>query len=407
MIFGMFIARTALLAEIERALARAPAVVLLGPRQVGKTTLARQIEANHEGALYLDLESSADQRRLEDPRAFLGARAGKLTILDEVHRAPYLLAELRGLIDQGRQGAGGQSAPSPSPNGRFLLLGSASLDLVQQAAETLAGRVVYIDVPPLSPEETGNHNIPLDQLWVRGGFPGSLLADDDAASMAWRADFIRSYLQRDVPLFAPRLPASTIGRLWTMLANGQGNIMNAARLGQALGVSAPMIGRYTDLLQDLFLLRRLQPWSGNLDKRLVRAPKLYLTDSGLVHGLLEIPDLHSLLGHPVIGASWEGFVIETLIRAANTAHAPARIPLYYRTHDGAEIDLIFERAGKPEMAFEIKRSSAPSLSQGFHIACDDLKIERRFCVAPVSAPYPAKHGVEVLPLAGAVAMLSA
>jgi predicted AAA+ superfamily ATPase len=391
----MFIARSTLLDAVEDGLARSPAVVLLGPRQVGKTTLARQIADERAGSAYLDLEAPGDLRKLDDARGFLEGRSDGLTVIDEVHRVPALFAELRGIIDERRRRG--------RDTGQFLLLGSASLDLIQRVSETLAGRVVYLDVPPLTAEETAAAGVAADAHWLRGGFPNALLAGSDRESLRWRQDFIRSYLEREVPLFAPRMPASLIGRLWTMLAHGQGAILNASRLAQGLGVSAPMIGRYLDLLQDLFLLRRLTPWSGNLAKRLVRSPKVYLTDSGLVHALLEIEGRDALLGHPVVGPSWEGFVIENLLAAAG----PGRVPLYYRTHDGAEVDLVFERAGRPEMAFEIKRSSAPRMEPGFAIACDDMAVEQRFCVAPVSEAYPARGGVQVLPLPHATRLLRA
>jgi uncharacterized protein len=391
----MYIPRPALQAEIHRALGRAPAVALLGPRQIGKTTLARELAGGEPGAVYLDLERTADQRRLDDAGGFLRAQAGRLVVIDEVHRAPALFAELRGVIDERRRA--GERAR------QFLLLGSASLDLVQTASETLAGRIVYAEIGAVTPEEAAAVGIGLDRLWLRGGFPDSLTAADDAASLDWRQAFIRSYLERDVPMFAPRLPATTIGRLWSMLANAQGTVLNAARLAQGLGVSAPAVTRYIDLLGDLLLVRRLQPWSGNLTKRLVRSPKIYVRDSGLVHAFLEIGGLHHLLGHPVVGASWEGFVIEALIAAAG----PRRIPLFYRTHDGAEIDLVFERAGRVEAAFEIKRSSAPKIEQGFAFACDDLKVERRYVVAPVEARYRGAHGAEVLTLPEAIAELAA
>jgi uncharacterized protein len=404
MIFGMLIARPTLLSAIEDALSRSPAVVLLGPRQAGKTTLAHMIaqarRKDGRPAQYLDLEAAADLRRLDDAAAFLSAQAG-LVILDEVHRAPGLFPELRGLIDAGRRA---ELAGGPPAAGRFLLLGSASLELVKQASETLAGRVVYLDAPPLSADEAASAGIGVDTAWLRGGFAPSLLAHGDAASLAWRTDFIRSYLERDVPMFAPRMPSAMIGRLWTMLAHGQGQPLNAARLAQSLGVSAPMVTRYIDLLADLFLVRRLQPWSGNLNKRLVRAPKLYLTDSGLAHALLELGTMNALLGHPSAGASWEGFIIEMLIRAAQSG--PARTALYFRTHDGAEIDLVFERAGRPEIAIEIKRSSAPKIEPGFAIACADLGVSERWCVAPVDAPYPARHGAIVMPLLEAARRLA-
>ncbi|MGB5078168.1 MAG: ATP-binding protein [Sphingorhabdus sp.] len=379
---------------VRQALTDNSATVLLGPRQIGKTTLARALAAEHEGSVFLDLEQSTDLRKLQDAPAFLRSTAGKLTIIDEVHRAPELFADLRVLIDERRR-AGQRTA-------QFLLLGSASLDLVQQSAETLAGRVTYIDLPPIGPSEAVDANISIERLWLRGGFPDSLLANDDAASLRWRGNFIRSYLERDVPMFAPRMPAATIGRLWTMLAHGQGALLNATRLAQALAVTSPMVGRYIDLLDDLLLVRRLQPWSGNLGKRLVRSPKVYVRDAGLVHGLLEIETLDQLLGHPVAGASWEGLVIEALIDAAG----PRAYPSFYRTADGAEIDLVIERAGKVAFAIEIKRSTAPKIEQGFFRGAEDIGAERRIVVYPGTESYPARDGVEVMPLHDAIAGLS-
>ncbi|MGB5084870.1 MAG: ATP-binding protein [Methylocystis silviterrae] len=389
----MIIPRPRVEQALRQSLARAPAVVLLGPRQIGKTTLAKKLAENEKGAIYLDLEKAADLRRLEDAGAFLRSQPGRLVIIDEVHRLPNLFAELRGIIDERRAGG--------IRTGQFLLLGSASLDLVQHASETLAGRVIYLDLAPIAVDEARGAGVGADTLWLRGGFPESLIAADDAESFEWRRNFIRSYLERDVPMFAPRMPSNTIGRLWTMLANAQGSLLNSARLAQGLGVSAPMINRYIDLLVDLMLVRRLQPWSGNLNKRLVRSPKVYVRDSGVVHALLELETLDQLLGHPVVGPSWEGFVIETLIDAAG----PRRAPMFYRTQDGAEIDLLFERAGKIEMALEIKRSTAPKVERGFFLACDDLQIERRFVVYSGQEGYPISHGATVLSLEEAVTRL--
>jgi uncharacterized protein len=363
---------------IEAGLSEAPAVVLIGPRQVGKTTLARQIGANQQ-SVYLDLENPADARKLDDASAYLSALRGQLIVLDEVHRAPQLFAQLRGLIDQRRR--------QGDRYGQFLLLGSASLDLIQQTSESLAGRVRYIELNPLNPLEVLAVNAAPDLLWLRGGYPDSYLAKSDALSFRWRQAFVRSYLERDVPMFAPRMPAALIGRLWAMLANAQGTMLNASRFAQSLGVSANAVARYLDLLADLLLVRRLMPWSGNSNKRLMKSPKIYIRDSGLVHALLEIESLNHLLGHIVCGASWEGFVIESLIQMAG----PNAIPFFYRTADGAEIDLLFERAGKPFLAIEIKRSSAPKVDQGFHMTCDELGIKHRIVVAPVAQSYAIKQ----------------
>jgi predicted AAA+ superfamily ATPase len=263
-------------------------------------------------------------------------------VIDEIHRAPKLFEILRGIIDE-RRAAGERS-------GHYLLLGSAAIELMQQASESLAGRVAYVNLEPIDALELPHQVGETDRLWVRGGFPESVLASDDEASLDWRRDFIRSYLERDVPMFAPRMPAETIGRLWTMLAHGQGTLLNQAKLASSLGVSTPAVARYIDLLVDLLLVRRLRPWMGNVGKRLVRTAKVFIRDSGMAHALLDIETFNDLLGHPIAGLSWEGFVIENLITAAGDR----RIPFFYRREDGAEIDLLFERGGKPEIAIEIK-----------------------------------------------------
>lgn len=373
-----------------------PGVVLLGPRQVGKTTLARTIASRRAktSALYLDLERPADQRRLQDADAFLRAQAGKLVVIDEIHRAPTLFEVLRGIIDE-RRAAGERS-------GHFLLLGSAAIELMRQASESLAGRVAYVNLEPIDalelPHQVGDTN----RLWVRGGFPESVLASNDSASLDWRRDFIRSYLERDVPMFAPRMPAETIGRLWTMLAHAQGTLLDQAKLASSLGVSSPAVGRYLDLLVDLLLVRRLRPWAGNVGKRLVRKAKIYIRDSGLTHALLDIDTFEDLLGHPVAGSSWEGFVIENLIAAAGDR----RTPYFYRTEDGAEVDLLFERGGKPEVAIEIKRSSAPSLSRGFHLARDVLKVKESYVVHGGGGTWPEADGVTAIGLVELMRKLS-
>ena len=374
-----------LLNELVSRLAESPAVVLLGPRQVGKTTLALALADRWKtGSLYLDLERPADRARLEDADAFLRTQGRKLIILDEIHRMPALFEVLRGIIDERRRA--GQRA------GHFLLLGSASLALMQQSSETLAGRVSYLAVTPIHTLERSGAD--QETLWLRGGFPDSLLAQSDGASLRWREDFIRSYLQRDVPMFAPRLPAETIGRLWTMLAHQQGALLQQSRLASSLGVSNPAVNRYIDLLVDLLLLRRLQPWSDNGSKRLVRMPKVYVRDSGLVHALLGLGRLFDLLAHPVCGPSYEGFCIDNLL-----AVATAYTPYGYRTHAGAEIDLLLVRGGRPSIAIEIKRSSSPSLSKGFAIACDDLQVDERYLVYPGQESFPTRHGTQVIGLA--------
>lgn len=373
--------------DLEDRLAHQPAVVLLGPRQVGKTTLARATAAARgPRAVYLDLENDVDLRRLDDAEAFINAHADQLIVIDEIHRAPGLFPQLRGFIDrfrrQGRQA------------GHFLLLGSAALDLMRQSSESPAGRVSYLELVGLDVLEAQGV-APQAVRWLRGGFPGSLLAANDRASFRWRKDFIRSYLERDIPVFAPRLPATTLGRLWTMLAHAQGAPLNSARLAASLAVSAPAVGRYIDLLADLLLVRRLAAWAGNVGKRLVKSPKLYLRDSGIAHALLELPGWDDVVGHPIAGASWEGFVIENLIAAAGDSRQPS----FYRTADGAEIDLVFERGGQIELAVEIKLSSAPSVSKGFYLACEAIRPKAAFVVHGGDAAWPTTGGVQALPLA--------
>lgn len=371
----------------QRLTSVVPAVVLLGPRQVGKTTLARRIAADWPtGAVYLDMERPSDRLRLDDAEAYLAAQRGKLVVIDEIQRAPGLFEVLRGLIDERRQAG--------ERHGHFLLLGSAALELMQQSSETLAGRVAYIDMAAVDATEAAEADIPAATLWVRGGFPDSVLASDDAHSLTWRRDFIRSYLERDVPMFAPRMPSETVGRLWTMLAHQQGGLLNQARLASSLGVSAPTLNRYVDLMVDMCLVRRLTPWGNNAGKRLVKAPKVYVRDSGLVHALLDLETENDVLGHPVAGPSYEGFALETLVQCAGTRFTPS----FYRTHEGAEIDLVLARGGQAVMAVEIKRSSAPALDRGFAVACDDLGVESRWVVYPGQERYPMRLGATAIGL---------
>ena len=373
------------LGQVQQALLHQTAVAVIGPRQVGKTTMAFEI-ATEAPSLYLDLETREDREKLSAPAPFLTAYADRLVILDEIHRVPELFQELRGLIDQGRR--------QGRRSGRFLILGSASIDLLRQSGETLAGRIAYVDMGPFEVLEVVKDRQELDRLWVRGGFPDSYLAGDDAESLAWRKAFIRTYLERDVPQFGPRIPAETLDRLWTMLAHGQGTLLNAARLAASLQVSTPTVTRYIDLLVDLLLVRRLRPFHANLGKRLVKSPKIYVRDSGLVHALLGIADYNDLSGHPIVGTSWEGFVIENLIAAAPYATRPS----FYRTSAGAEIDLVLEIPNQGLWAIEIKRSVTGRPERGFHIACDDLKPSRRFVVNSGQGRYPLSSDLEAIGL---------
>jgi len=370
--------------RVQEALARQAAVALIGPRQVGKTTLAREIGESAD-ALYLDLETRADRGKLVDPALFLRDYQDRLVILDEIHRVPELFQELRGLIDQGRR--------SGKRTGRFLILGSASMDLLRQSGESLAGRIEYVEMDPLDVLEAAGDIDAANRLWVRGGFPDSFLAESEAASIAFRQNFIRTYLERDVPQFGFRIPAETLERLWTMLAHSQGALLNASKLAASLSVSAPTVTSYIDLLVDLLLVRRLRPFHANTGKRLVKSPKVYVRDSGLAHTLLGIEDLNALAGHPVLGASWEGFVIENLLAAA----PPRAMPSFYRTSAGAEIDLILELPGKHGLwAIEIKRGLTASPSKGFHIAREDIKPRRSFIVYSGEDRYPISKEVEAI-----------
>lgn len=369
--------------QISSALQNSPAVVLLGPRQVGKTTLALAV-AQEYTSIYLDLESQQDLAKLSQPELYLADHNDKLVIFDEVHRLPGLFPILRGLIDQGRRE--GRRA------GHYLLLGSASLDLLKQSGESLAGRVTYLELSPFSCLEIKDHT--LDDLWVRGGFPESLLAVNAARSLRWRQDFIRTYLERDIPQFGSRIAAETLRRFWTMLAHHQGGLLNTAQFSRSLGVDVKTVGNYLDLLVDLLLVRRLQPWHMNHGKRLVKSPKVFVRDSGLVHALLGIPDKETLLAHPIIGQSWECFVIENLLTCM-----PASMEGYfYRTGGGAEIDLVLSLPDNSLWAIEIKRSLTPKLERGFHVACDDIAPVRKFVVYPGSERYRLASDIDAISL---------
>ena len=381
--------------KITRSLRQNPAVAILGPRQIGKTTLAREI-AKEQPSIYLDIENPEDFQKLKDPGHYLGLHADKLVILDEIQHYPDLFMSLRGIIDTGRSEGRG--------NGRFLVLGSATNELLQQNSESLAGRIHYCELTGLNPFEIEKaYGAPLRRLWMRGGFPDSYAATDDQTSHIWRQNFIRTYLERDIPQLGPRIPAATLMRFWTMLAHTQGELLNASKLASALGVKSVTISRYLDLMVDVLLVRKLPPWHGNIKKRLVKSPRIYVRDSGVVHALLQIPDYEALLGHPIFGKSWESFVIETIVNALPVnAH-----PFFYRTSAGAEIDLVIEFAPDKYWAVEIKASRTPSLEKGFHMACEDLKAERKFVVYTGEDQFSASHNTTVLSLAHFIEELKA
>lgn len=380
--------------DIQQGLRRQAAVALVGPRQVGKTTLARALAADGK-TLYLDLESTRDRAKLSEPELFLANFEDHLVILDEIHRVPELFQPLRGIIDEGRRKGKGR--------GRFLLLGSASMDLLKQSGESLAGRIEYIEMNPLDCLEISEDPAALNRLWIRGGFPDSFLADRDEDSYAYRSNFIRTYLERDIPQFGPRIPAQTLERLWTMLSHAQGSLLNASKFGQALALQGRTINGYIDLLVDLLMVRRLPPFFANVKKRLVKSPKVYVRDSGLVHALLGLEDFNRVAGHPVSGPSWEGFVVENILAAA-----PDRtLASFYRTSAGAEIDLLLEIPGERKpWAIEIKRGLDPKPSRGFHQAIEDVRPGRACIVYPGTESHPLSERIQATGLGALAAELS-
>jgi uncharacterized protein len=371
--------------DVLERLGHTPAVVLLGPRQCGKTTLAEEIGRERRSD-YLDLERSEDRELLAQPRLYLEQHADELVILDEVQRVPGLFEELRGVIDRGRRAGRG--------NGRFLLLGSASGELLRQS-ESLAGRVAYMDLTPFDALEASAAGLDLDTLWVRGGFPNSVLATDDRRSAIWREDFIRSYLERDIPALGLQIPATTLERLWAMLAHHQGGLLNISLLARSLGIAGNTVARYVDLLVDLLLVRRLPPWVSNAGKKLVRSPKVYVRDSGVVHALLRVSTYDDVLRHPIAGPSWEGFAVENLLNVADPWLVQ---PSFYRSRGGAEADLVLAFRDGRRWLVEVRRTLTPKLPRGFTAAWDDVKPERGFVVYPGEHRYRIRRDVEAIGL---------
>lgn len=377
--------------QLIQGLKSMPVVVILGPRQVGKTTLALDFAKPllDIPVHYLDLELDSDLAKLDDAESYLRRFENQLLVIDEVQRKPDLFRIIRGLVDI-RKRAGEKA-------GHFLLLGSASKELLQQSSETLAGRIRYLELTPFTVKEL-HQNDPLgfnvEKLWFRGGFPDSYLADSDSASWNWRQDFIKTYVEKDIPLFGPQVPATRMRRFWTMLAHYHGQQANLSDIGKSLEVTHTTIKTYLDTLQDFFMVRQLQSWSGNTKKRLVKTPKIYIRDSGLLHSLLTIQDFEHLLGHPVLGASWEGFVVETLLNSISSSWKPS----YYRSSNQAEIDLVLEKSNQEVWAIEVKRSIAPSLSAGFHRACEDIGATKKWVVYSGKDRFPIKNETEVIGL---------
>lgn len=376
--------------ELENALQHMPVVALLGPRQVGKTTLALETEETDlKESTYLDLELDSDLSRLSDAEGYLRRFENQLLILDEVQQKPDLFRVLRGLVDIRKRK--GETA------GQFLLLGSASRALLQQSSESLAGRIRYLELTPFTTLEiykTDTLAFNPEKLWFRGGFPNSFLAATDVESLAWRNDFISSYVERDIPVMGPQVAATRMKRFWSMLAHYHGQQINFSALAKSLEVSHTTVRSYLDILTDFYMVRQLQPWSGNTKKRLVKSPKIYLRDTGILHRLLNIADFEDLLGHPVIGASWEGFVIENILTYLSDTWRYS----YYRTSGQTEIDLILEGPHRQRWAIEIKRSAAPKISKGFYTACKDIHATRKFVVYSGRERFPMPEKTEAIGL---------
>lgn len=376
-----------------------PVVALLGPRQVGKTTLALSIgeRVNSKTCSYLDLELDSDLNKLTDPESYLRRFEGKLLIIDEIQRKPDLFRILRGLVDV-RKRAG-------EKGGQFLILGSASRDLLQQSSETLAGRISYQELKPLSITELQSADpkqFNMENLWFRGGFPDSYLAENEQDSWQWRSNFISTYVERDIPLMGPQVPAAKMRRFWSMLAHVHGQQINFSTLGSGLGVSHTTVRTYLDILTDFYMVRQVVPWSGNTKKRLVKSPKIYLRDSGLMHRLLNISEIEGLLGHPSVGASWEGFIIENIIIGLDDKWRYS----YFRTTAGAEIDLVLEAPNREVWAIEVKRSSAPKTTKGFHLGCDDIKADKKYLIYPGSERFSLGNDTEAINITEFLSLIS-
>lgn len=364
------------LSQLKQAVRRSPVTALLGPRQCGKTTLAHLFGKNRT-TTYFDLESQPDIRRLQNPEMVLDALKG-LVVLDEIQAMPSLFKTLRVMADRAGDAC------------RYLILGSASPDIIKHVSESLAGRVEFVDLSGFDLSEVGDDEI--DRLWVRGGFPKSFLAGKEDDSMAWREGFIRTFLERDIPQLGIAVPAATMRRFWTMLAHYHGQTWNSSEIARSMGMSDKTIRSYLDILTGTYMVRQLQPWFENIGKRQVKAPKIFLRDSGILHTLLDIPDYHALIGHPKLGASWEGFAIEQILQILKPRDAYS-----WATHSGAELDLFFSHRNK-RYGFEIKYNEAPKTRKSMHIAIEDLKLDHLWIIYPGMEAYPVGEKISVLPL---------
>lgn len=362
--------------RLRETFTRAPIAALLGPRQCGKTTLARMLMEDHD-ATYFDLESVPDQRRLENPELVLGDLEG-LVVLDEIQLNPNLFSVLRVLVDR------------PENKADFLILGSASPDIIKNVSETLAGRVEFLVLSGFDLTEIGMDK--WEDLWLRGGFPRSFLAASVTDSLAWREGFIQTFLERDIPQLGINVPAAAMRRFWTMLAHYHGQTWNASQISRSMGLSDKTVRSYLDILTGTYMIKQLQPWHTNVAKRQVKSPKIYFRDSGLLHSLLEITDSHNLLGHPKVGASWEGFVIEQVLHLVLPSQA-----YFWATHNGAEIDLLFTKDSK-NYGIEVKLNEAPKITRSMYTSISDLKLEHLWVIYPGKDAYPAHDKITVLPI---------
>ena len=368
--------------DVENSLSTFPVVCILGPRQVGKTTLAKEIQKKISSSVYIDLELPSDYNKLNEPELYLSEQKNKLIIIDEIQQKPELFSIIRALVDQDRK------------NGRFLILGSSSPDLVKQSSESLAGRIVFHNLSAFLITELESDKKTIDKLWIRGGFPDSFLAKNEEASLNWRESFIKTYLERDIPNFGIKIPSIQLRRFWMMLAHSHGSLWNASKIASALGVSAPTAKYYLDILEETFIVRHLPPFYSNIKKRLVKSPKIYIRDSGLLHNLFGIENKEGLLGHPAAGHSWEGFVIEQVINML-----PKKYTFYfYRTSSGAEVDLVVVKGDKPVLCIEVKLSLSPVPTQGFFNSMIDLHCYNGIIIYPGNDTYSIKNDVKIMPI---------
>lgn len=376
----MFVKRS-LLETLRKSLSRFPVVGLIGCRQVGKTTLAKVLASSFRpDAVYLDLELPSDLAKLEEPELYLAPLHDRLIIIDEIQRVPTLFPVLRALVDQDRR---------PS---RFLILGSASPTLVRQASESLAGRIIYHELMPFGLQEVGQDD--LEKLWIRGGLPESYLAEDDLRSFEWRQAFITTYLERDIPGLGLRISFSRLRRFWIMLAHMHGALWNASKIAAGLGLTAPSVRHYLDILEDTFIVRQLQPYYANIRKRIVKAPKVYIRDSGILHSLLGISNKDALLSNPILGSSWEGFILEELVKLQ-----PESNFFYFRTHAGAEIDILIQKRNGDLWAIEVKYSLKPKPSKGFYYSIKELRCQKAFVIYPGQERFNVADNIEAFPVA--------